>query len=1542
MTPSTFFLKNKNGKILVTILVTIILYSLLISNLSTVKAVDKSSIIQQLGVDYSEVIKNINMTRIAEHIKFFSSLGTRATGYLGNRLAAKYIYDQFNSYGLSNLTLHEFEVVDCIDHGTNITFLSTGETFDLYSVRPNFIVPSTTPPEGISGQLIYVKDADLDDLQGKKIQGKIVLLDWKTGSKWIDVYRFGAKAVIFLNPEDATGFIPPLKHDAFDVTTLQTTTFMENLPLKFPRFYAPDSVKKVLLSHLGETVLIKSSTYWEKTKSWNILGIIPGTEWPDQSIMLVAHYDSYSDAPRYAPGAQEASSIAFLLELARYFQNNKPKHTIIFAAVGAHHQNLEGMVQLINDFFDPKLDDLGWFINYNILFVMQIALDTGSNELFWFPSTNGGYDAYTMSFWRGEAGGGSQQKWWTRDFFYSVYEDINNKKPGGKTYKVHYFDIRNMGDVHYDIANYYSWYTKYFDVEPLHFFGQGYSTMGYFPLTMVFTTAYYNKFLFRPFDEYSYVNLRNLQSQVELIACSIVSFVEADWTKDLINPQLINLVKTWFRDRETNIGIWKNTLAQGNFVGNWRYNATGIVGVWNESIGWYSPIPNAVVVYDGGGGSWHSSHRRMQLELPTWYRRITISDKNGRYLFRGGEGEGYVFRGYIASAWVIDPRTGDILYAPDLGIHKYGTPEDISWKLGIPDIGILAVFNCSQVVFDIFHPRSLGSPTLPTGQSRPAQIIIKNQRFEDIISFSVWSDGGLYIVAFPPEDSIKIMATSTIERYPFVMFLNSTPDNPEGYGFSLKPGEQHYIPIHQAISDMYIWTKTNLNKIATVLPSEEISSLIQDLTGIDKMLKEVNNALANGDYMKYLVLTKKSWDKALNAYLYFRTRSEGVVITVPFFSLIAIPFTILTEALFLNWSGKKKVISIVMIFSFLIISLYMLHPGFRIAASPIMNIIGFSMLILLLPIIGIMFTRISKFLRSVKIKYIGEHEIDISRMKGSFIPSFKLGVENMKKRKLRSGLTFTGILLMVLSVSLFTSISPLRVTAIGIHGLNPPYPGIEIRKDRWGEGGFNIGTRIVGFIQAEFGNRAYIAPRVWLYMFPIFRETIDPRGFFGYKIRSTETGNVVSIKTMWGLASQEKYITGIDNLIIEGRWFEEFEDTAPVCILTQEIAEKGNFKVGEKLTIAGTNFTVIGIISNDVEYFSDLDLEVGMSPIKYDMSAVNPWNIHVGTDYYIIVPYKIALLLGGRVASVAIRPYDPNQVSEIAQKLFDDINVHLIYYSSDNFVKTLSLRFSYTVFGLQSQIVPIALVILSLLNLLMSSIYERRREIHIFSSIGLSPTHIAVQFLAEAATYAVVGSIIGYILSLAVMKYMGGTLGLVLDYSSGTVALTIAICMAAVLASSLYPAITAARLVTPSLERRWTPPTKPIGDAWDIPLPFTVGSEEEVNKQIEFIKEFLRGHELTDAPVFSVKRYGDEQLTKDGTIIKRINVEMNLAPYDTGISQYASISWIKKPEEKVWEVILTLNRISGLTEDWTRTALNFIDEVRKQFLLWKSLPKKKA
>jgi len=1495
--------------------------------------------------DYLEVIESINMTRVSEDIRFFSSLGTRASGYPGNWLAAQHIYNQFESFELENLTLQEFKVVDCIDHGTNMTFLTTSETVELYSVRPNFIAPSTTPPEGILGRLVYVKDGDLEDLEGNRILGNIVMLDWKAGSRWLEVYKLGAKAIIFLDPDVLNEFIPVPTHDVFNTRQLLTTTFIEDLPLKFPRFYAPDRTKSLLLGHLGEEVLLKSSTYWDEVKTWNVMGMIRGTEWPDQSIMIVAHYDSYSDAPRYAPGAQEASSVSSLLELARYLHDHRPKHTVILVAVGGHHQNLEGFVQFVDDYLYPRPSDLGLVIKNNILWLIDIQVDTGSDELLWLPCVSGGRGHRPTVFWRGHEGKGYLDMWWLQNFVESSYREINRVKPDGKTYHASVFSLSRATQPSIDVGTHFSWYTKVFDMEPIFLFREGFSS---FPSASAFTTAPYSKFLYHPFDEYQYVNLGNLQTQLELLFFTIHRFLGADWQRSIESSEAQLQIKAWLDNKASNVQNWLSTLSRGESISDWGVNASGTVAAWNNSIGWYCPVPGALVVIEGGAGRQanvgNPDPRWFVSNSPLWFRRVTIADGKGHYVFKGGMGnrdESMV--AYMVSSWVINPSTGDITYTPDMGMHRYGNPNYIAYKSGIPELGFLAVFQSSQIVVEIYHPRSLTLPTLPTGDTAPPQAVLQNERFEQLDSYGTWNREGLYVLAVPPNEHIKVLVYSALERYPFMMLLNSTPQNPEGYGFTLAKGQQLYLPIYQSVSDLNIWATISFEKLIKIFSGAREVSEYSGLTEAGLMVKQAEAAFRNGQYMRYLILCKESWDRSLRAYVYFRAKGEGSAATVPFFSLLSVPFTILAEALLLSLPGKKKVLSLVLLFGLLVGSLYLLHPGFSIAASPVINVIGFSMLILQLPIFGLVVLRVSRFLRSIKVKYVGEHEIDISRMKGSFMPSFKLGVENMKRRKLRSSLVLVSVILLVLSVSLFTSISPLEVMGVSLVGQRPPYQGVLLRKDAWGQGGFDMGERTVDFLKAQYTGRATIAPRVWLYMFPDFRNTADVYGTYGYQVRSATTGKNVSVNTLWGLSPQEKMIfPDLESLIVEGRWFEESEESTPVCILTEEIADEGQFRIGERVAIAGTNFTTVGIISNNVSFVSDLDREFGISPIKFDLlEQQNPWNIHVDPSYYVIVPARILLKLGGRVASIAVKPNNVSEASSMAEEVFSRVSVHLVYYSTGDEIRMLSARLVYAVFGSQFQLVPSVLVLFSLLNMLLGSLYERRREMGIFSSVGLSPTHIAVQFVAEAVTYSTVGTIVGYLLSLLAMNLFGPRLGISLDYSSMTVLLVVAVSMVTVMASSLYPALTAARLVTPSLERTWSPSTKPKGERWEIPLPFTVSSDEEANQLIGFLREFLKSHEVPDAEVFSARSHRDEQIKDEERIMTSLHIDMNLAPYDMGVSQSVSLSLTRKLDQKVWNAIIVARKTSGLAEDWERLALRFIDTVRKQFLLWKSMPEEK-
>ncbi len=88
----------------------------------------------------------------------------------------------------------------------------------------------------------------------------------------------------------------------------------------------------------------------EKTVSRNVLAKITGSEHPDETVMLAAHWDAYGiGAPdaqgrRVRPGANDdALGLAGVIELARVFKDEpKPKRTLVFAAWTAEERGLIG------------------------------------------------------------------------------------------------------------------------------------------------------------------------------------------------------------------------------------------------------------------------------------------------------------------------------------------------------------------------------------------------------------------------------------------------------------------------------------------------------------------------------------------------------------------------------------------------------------------------------------------------------------------------------------------------------------------------------------------------------------------------------------------------------------------------------------------------------------------------------------------------------------------------------------------------------------------------------------------------------------------------------------------------------------------------------------------------------------------------------------------------------------------------------------------------------------------------------------------------
>jgi len=156
--------------------------------------------------------------------------------------------------------------------------------------------------------------------------------------------------------------------------------------------------------------------------------------------------------------------------------------------------------------------------------------------------------------------------------------------------------------------------------------------------------------------------------------------------------------------------------------------------------------------------------------------------------------------------------------------------------------------------------------------------------------------------------------------------------------------------------------------------------------------------------------------------------------------------------------------------------------------------------------------------------------------------------------------------------------------------------------------------------------------------------------------------------------------------------------------------------------------------------------------------------------------------------------------------------------------------------------VPWAIVVLSVVVTMLNSLFERRREIAILSSVGANPAQISAIFVAEASLMGFVAGGLGYLLGLGMYRLMG-IAGLSLEVHQKVSAFwslaSIGIAISAVLVGAVL-ALRSSVAITPSLTRRWRLEEKEakVNQMWSTIIPVKLMSEQ-VDDFAEFIMNAL-------------------------------------------------------------------------------------------------------
>ena len=111
------------------------------------------------------------------------------------------------------------------------------------------------------------------------------------------------------------------------------------------------------------------ATFVQNYLSTNVVGMIPAIKKTKQTIVLSAHYDHLGKigAKTYFPGANDnASGVAMLFELARYYAKNPVKYNIVFIAFAGEEAGLLGSSYFVQ-YPWLKLEDIHFLINLDIM-----------------------------------------------------------------------------------------------------------------------------------------------------------------------------------------------------------------------------------------------------------------------------------------------------------------------------------------------------------------------------------------------------------------------------------------------------------------------------------------------------------------------------------------------------------------------------------------------------------------------------------------------------------------------------------------------------------------------------------------------------------------------------------------------------------------------------------------------------------------------------------------------------------------------------------------------------------------------------------------------------------------------------------------------------------------------------------------------------------------------------------------------------------------------------------------------------------------------
>jgi hypothetical protein len=1561
-------------------------------------------------------------------ISKLASLGDRSTGTAGNQQAALYIKEKFEQLGYENVGSYRFSTPVMRHVQSTLTLSNRDKPVELHPIRGNAVTPQTVGPPGISAPLVYAGRGEMRQLNGKQVANSIILMEMDSGKNWLQTANLGARALIYIDRGESP---KQFFKEKFELSPLQFPRFWMTLAEAEKAFGDFENAPNGLV--VAKTQLF-SQISWQIASSENIYCFVDGTN-PDlkeKLIMVEAFYDSTATVAGLSPGADEAVSIGTLLELARFLKENPPGRSVLLIASSGHAQTLAGMREMIWSLSARSKDMRDLKKSFKALVkktrktikllknmpsdsaategpadeettrllkaaiderlrtesdrvsrrLMQLRLekkDRANTEniqkladerlLLKRLMFSGDYTDLSAEDRRAllkliprviddqkailsdaarhsrEIGDARSFRSQVRDYDLDVAVSLHLSSHGDGFGAFNYGwmfpfrprinrtaiyatldDVLRQGAEQIENALGYtgmykdslrpsrkrSWQSYFLDQPPLG--GELTALAGFHGLTFV-TTDDARARWGTPYDQPEYVDAAFALKQSAVVCRLIEHLAQTPRLHDDIFP----------RFGYSAIDGRAKFLRHGELFAD-------------------QPAPGTVLLcYQG----------------PT--RFFVMVDHMGTFYLRGVADKKHSYHKIIFEGYKFDPESGKVIWTIDkkkTGKAAYRTK--MYRRLMETDLVMFA--SGGTTIFNLLEPRTfrhLSKAKIIDGRRESDPLRWFMSRLDTWISN--YSNGSIITTAFlEPGTPLKLTLSDTVLRNKAVL-LNASEEKPTGTGYMVGKTPFLYRTAYHVAKDMWTLLEPRISNLEKRgIFNERIRSLQQE--GL-AALKDAQLAYGNKMYDQFSEASVRSWALATRVYDDVEKTQKDVLYGVLFYIALFVPFAFCMERLLFSYANiYKRIIAFCMILILLIALIYNVHPAFRLAYSPMVVIMGFFIIGLYFMVTLIIFFRFEGEMTQLQTRAKMVQAEELGRWK-AFAAAFMLGVSNLRRRRLRTALTCATLIILTFTIMSFTAVKSMRHHARLLYEPTAPYKGFLLKNVNW----HDLPPQALEFITNNFAQKGSSVPRVWMEDEDRTRTTRIPVYHNG---RSFEAQGLV------GLSHLEPGVSGLDKILIGGRWLAENE--LNTILLPERMAHKLGINPQKPqravVSMWGMPFEVVGVFSGEkLQQRTDLDGEP-LTPATFprevstelteeeaeamesgdDVREFQSRYQHVPGDLTMIIPYRSLLAAGGHLKAVAIVPQAKISIQQEAQHLVDRFGLSLFCGETDGtYLYHASDTMSYS--GVPNIIVPIIISVFIVLNTMIGSVYERKREIAIYTSVGLAPSHVSFLFIAEAMALAVISVVLGYLLAQTSAKLFSETAlwsGITVNYSSWAGVAAMVLVIIVVLVSVLYPSKVAGEIAIPDVNRAWTLP-KAEGNVLEVTLPFYMSYTE--HRSIGgFLLEFFQGHQDVSHGLFSTGDidFGFSCQTAPGLsddaeecpqeaceydACLQIQSSVWLAPFDFGINQKVDLQFCPAADEPGFlEIKIRLIRESGEANAWRRINKGFLHNIRKQLLLWRS------